>query len=66
MHTFTGHGISSYKISLIRTKDGKDDALSIVEILYQRFCNKEEFRLLNSFMDYCKKRRDIKENIKIR
>lgn len=66
MHTITGHGISSDKISLIQTKDGKDDALSIVETLYKRFCNKEEFRLLNSFMDYCKKRRDIKENIKTR
>ena len=66
MHTITGHGISSDKIFLIETCDGKDDALSVVEILYSRYDNKEEFRLLNSFMNYCKKRRDIKDNIKTR
>lgn len=66
MHTITGHGISSDKISLIETCDGKDDALSVVETLYQQIVNKDEFRLLNSFIDYCKKKRDSKENIKIR
>lgn len=66
MHTITGHGISSGKIFLIETDDGKDDALSILETLYSRYDNKEEFRLLNLFMDYCKQKRDIKENIKTR
>ena len=66
MHTITGHGISSDKIFLIETCDGKDDALSVVEILYSRYEPKDEFRLLNSFMNYCKKRRDIKDNIKTR
>lgn len=66
MHTITGHGISSNKIFLIETCDGKDDALSVVETLYSRYDNKDEFRLLNSFMNYCKKRRDIKDNIKTR
>ena len=66
MHTIIGHGISSDKIFLIETTDGKDDALSVVETLYSRYDNKEEFRLLNSFMDYCKQKRYIKENIKTR
>lgn len=66
MHTITGHGVSSDKIFLIETCDGKDDALSVVETLYSRYEPKDEFRLLNSFMNYCKKRRDIKDNIKTR
>ena len=66
MHTITGHGISSDKIFLIETCDGKDDALSVVETLYSRYEPKDEFRLLNSFMNYCKKRRDIKDNVKER
>lgn len=66
MHTITGRGISSDKIFLIETCDGKDDALSVVETLYSTYEPKDEFRLLNSFMNYCKKRRDIKDNIKTR
>lgn len=66
MHTITGHGISSDKIFLIETCDGKDDALSVVETLYSRYEPKNEFRLLNSFMNYCKKRRSIKDNVKER
>lgn len=59
MHTITGHGISANKISLIQDEDGKDDALTIIELLYQQYQNKEEFRILNSFMEYCQSRRNI-------
>lgn len=59
MHTIVGHGISPDKITLIQTKDGREDALSIIELLYQQYDNKEEFRILNSFIAYCEKRRII-------
>ena len=59
MHTITGHGISTNKISLIQDENGKDDALTIIELLYQQYQNKEEFRILNSFMEYCQIRRNI-------
>ena len=59
MHTITGHGISTNKISLIQDENGKDDALTIIELLYQQYQNKEEFRILNSFMEYCQSRRNI-------
>lgn len=56
MHTIVGKGISPNKIALIQTKDGRTDALSIIEVLYQQYVSKDEFRLLNSFMEYCKRR----------
>lgn len=56
MHTVTGHGISPDKISLIETEEGKNDALTIIELLYQQYKDKENFRILNSFMEYCQKR----------
>ncbi len=56
MHTIVGKGISPNKIALIQTKDGRTDALLIIEVLYQQYVNKDEFRLLNSFMEYCKRR----------
>ena len=58
MHTISGKGILPDKISLIQSHDGKDDALTIIELLYQQYDNKDEFRILNSFIDYCIKRRN--------
>lgn len=61
MHTITGHGISPNKISLIETEEGKNDALSIIRSLYQQYKEKDNFRILNSFMEYCQKI-EIKKN----
>ena len=51
--------ISTNKIYLIETKDGENDALSIVQNFYEQYDNKEEFRLLNSFIQYCKNKGDF-------
>ena len=59
MHTISGHDISSNKIYLIETKDGRNDALSIIKSLYEQYDNKDEFRLLNSFIYYCKNKDDF-------
>lgn len=56
MHTIVGRGILPNQITLIQTKDGKDDALSIIKVLYQQYKNVYEFRMLNSFMEYCDKK----------
>lgn len=63
MHTISGQGITPNKITLIQTSDGRDDALSIIEELYQKYDNKDEFRVLNSFIEYCQKRRNASQSV---
>lgn len=64
MHTIIGRGISTDKISLIQGEDGKNDALTIIELLYQQYNNKKEFRILNAFMEYCLVKKDNYNNLK--
>ena len=45
-------------------KINKDKSIGEIVIVVEG--ESEEFRLLNSFMNYCKKIRDIKDNIKTR
>lgn len=54
MHTKTNCGVSKDSITLLKTKDGKFDALSIVIELYDKFNAKKEFRILDEFILYCK------------
>lgn len=63
MHTVSGHGIAPDKITLIQTSDARDDALSIIEELYQQYENKDDFRVLNSFIEYSKKRRKVSQTV---
>lgn len=54
MHTKTNCGVSKDSITLLKTNDGKFDALSIVIELYDKFNAKKEFRILDEFILYCK------------
>ena len=54
MHTISGHGIKPELITLIETENGKNDALTVVKSLYEIYGNSEEYRILNSFINYCK------------
>lgn len=47
-------GVSKDSITLLKTNDGKFDALSIVIELYDKFNAKKEFRILDEFILYCK------------
>lgn len=57
MHTLVNHEISKEKISKIITKDGKDDALSILQYVYINYRKKDDkYDILDDFMKYSFKR----------
>lgn len=57
MHTLANHGVTREKISKVITKDGKDDALSILQYIYINYRSKEDkYDILDDFMTYSFKR----------
>ena len=57
MHTLPNYGVAKEKISKVITKDGKDDALSILQYIYINYRNKEDkYDILDDFMTYSFKR----------
>lgn len=52
-NTIFGHEMTPNKITLIQTSDERDDVLSIIEELYQKYDNEDDSRVLNSLVEYC-------------
>ena len=52
MHTISGKGVEPEKISLIIDDNGNDSALIVIKNLYSRYEDKNDFRILNEFMEY--------------
>lgn len=52
MHTISGKGVEPEKISLIIDDNGNDSALMVIKNLYSRYEDKNDFRILNEFMEY--------------
>lgn len=64
MHTISGKGVEPEKISLIIDDNGNDNALMVIKYLYNKFANKDNFRILNEFMQYVYELERVQNNIK--
>ena len=56
MHTLVNQGVSKGKITKLVASNNETDALSIIEELYSMYKHKEDFRLLNEFIEYYQKK----------
>ncbi len=64
MHTKSNIEVPRNKIKQVTLKDGKDDMLSIVLYLYDKYKNMEHSKfLLDDFVEYAKKKEILKEMI---
>lgn len=64
MHTISGKSVEPEKISLIIDDNGNDNALMVIKYLYNKFANKDNFRILNEFMQYVYELERVQNNIK--
>ena len=61
MHTLANHSIPKEKIFKVITKDGKDDALSILQYIYITYRKKyNKYDIIDDFMEYSFKRDKLK------